>query len=74
MIGSRLRRALKHRDADARVAVLICTLRNIEVMATHFAQRLRRRTTRVWAMLACAGAAETLTVGALSTLHLADTS
>ncbi|WP_395646769.1 hypothetical protein [Terricaulis sp.] len=75
VIGSRLRRALKHRDIDVRLALLIRALRGIEVLAEAFALRMRRRVTRLWPILPGACPAELLRVAPLrTTAASADTS
>ncbi|WP_395645434.1 hypothetical protein [Terricaulis sp.] len=74
VIGSRIRRALKHRDAGQRIAILITALKTLDVWAARLAQRLGRRVTKLWAIAACAGEREALAVGAAPTLCLADTS
>lgn len=74
VIGSRLRRALKHRDFDTRIAILIHALRDIEPLATRLARRMRRRVTKLWAILPRAGAAESRAIGAACASFSPDTS
>lgn len=74
VVGSRLRRALKHRDFDTRVKRLIDALRDLEVFATRLAQRMRRRVTKLWAIPACSGACQPLAAGAAVAVGADDTS
>jgi hypothetical protein len=50
LVGSKLRRALKHKDPAMRIARLIGALRNLDAYAQHLALRMRRRLTRLWAI------------------------
>ena len=52
VIGSRLRRKLKHKDTATRIAMLIAALRDLDTIARPLAQRMRGRLTRLWAMTA----------------------
>jgi hypothetical protein len=52
VIGSRLRRKLKHKDIATRIAILIAVLRDLDSIARPLAQRMRRRLTRLWAVTA----------------------
>ena len=74
VIGSCLRHALKHRDFDTRVAILIRALHEIDSMAARLAQRMIRRVTKLWAILPCASAPEPLATGAVCASFGADTS
>ena len=74
VIGSRLRRAFKHRDVRERVAILIAALKTLDLWAARFAKRLARRVTKLWAILSSAGATEALAAGALGVGPVADTS
>ena len=49
--GSKLRRALDHSDPIARIAILIDALTHLDAWAARFAKRLRRRITRLWAIM-----------------------
>lgn len=60
VIGSRLRRALKHPDAEARIRLLIHALHDFEALAARLANRMRRRVTRLWAILARPASTEAL--------------
>jgi hypothetical protein len=51
VLGSRLRRALKHRDIRAWIANLVSVLRNLDVYAAPLARRLRRGLTRLWRII-----------------------
>jgi hypothetical protein len=51
VVGSKLRRALKHKDPAMRIARLIGALHNLDAYAQHLAQRFRRRLTRLWAIV-----------------------
>jgi len=50
LIGGRLRRALKHKDFTARVAILTDALRRLDVWAARHVRRARRGRTRLWAI------------------------
>jgi hypothetical protein len=50
--GSKLRRALRHRDPLARIAILIDALKHLDAWAQPFAKRLRRGFTRLRAIVA----------------------
>jgi hypothetical protein len=52
VIGSKLRRMLKHRDAVKRITLLIGALSALDTLAALFAKRLRRRITKLWAIAA----------------------
>jgi hypothetical protein len=47
LIGSKLRRVLKHKDLATRVANLIAVLRNLDAAARQLAARMKRRLTRL---------------------------
>lgn len=74
VIGLRLRRALKHRDFDTRIAILIRTLHDIDSMAARLARRMMRRVTKLWAILPCASAPEPRAAGAACASFSPDTS
>lgn len=74
VIGSRLRRALKHRDVTQRIALLIAALNALDTWAARFADRLRRRVTKLWAIGVTPCVAEPLAAGAASVHAAADTS
>ncbi len=57
LIGSRLRRRLKHKNPATRIAILIGVLRDLDGFARPLAQRMRRRLTRLWPIAARALAA-----------------
>lgn len=48
IIGGHLRRALKHGDFTARVAILTSALRRLDAWAAHHAARRRKGMTRLW--------------------------
>jgi hypothetical protein len=48
--GSKLRRALRHRDPLARIALLADTLKHLDAGAQRFAKRLRCGFMRLWAI------------------------
>jgi hypothetical protein len=48
LIGSKLRRTLKHKDPAQRIAILTGALRNLDLLARRLAQRMKRRLTRLW--------------------------
>ena len=50
ILGSRLRRALNHRDPIARIAVLIDALTHLDAWAARFAKRLRCGFGRLWSI------------------------
>lgn len=50
LLGSRVRRTLRHKDMRARIAKLIDALRSLEAHAQRLARRLRRRLTRLCAI------------------------
>jgi len=50
LIGSQLRRVLKHKDIATRVANLIRVLRNLDAAARPLAARMKRRLTRLLAI------------------------
>jgi len=50
LVGSKLRRVLKHKDPATRVANLIAALRNLDSAARQLASRMQRRLTRLWAI------------------------
>lgn len=74
VIGARLRRALKHRDFDTRIAILIRALRDLEPLAARLAKRMRRRNTKLWAIVPRPVAAEALAAAAVTAHAAADTS
>lgn len=52
LLGSKLRRVLRPKGLAARIAALINVLRNLDAHAQRLAARMKRRLTRLWAMLA----------------------
>jgi len=50
LLGSRLRRVLKHKDAATRIANLIAVLRNMDAYAQQLVARLKRGLTRLCAI------------------------
>ena len=50
ILGSKLRRALNHRDPIARIAILIDALTHLDAWAVRFAKRLRCGFMRLWAI------------------------
>jgi hypothetical protein len=50
LLGSSLRRALKHKDLATRIARLIGVLRNLDAYAQRLALRFKRGLTRLWAI------------------------
>lgn len=74
VIGTRLRRALKHRDLTARIALLIDALNRIDALACAFAKRLRRRFTKLWALVPTPEAAPALAPPPQAAPATADTS
>jgi hypothetical protein len=52
ILGSRLRRALRHKHTVTWIANLIAVLRNLDTHAAQLAQRLRRGLTRLWRICA----------------------
>ncbi|WP_395645606.1 hypothetical protein [Terricaulis sp.] len=73
-IGARIRRALRHRDLGQRIARLSAALHALDAWAAHFAKRLARRLTKMWAIAACAGPRAVLVAGAAPAPCVADTS
>ncbi|HJS80421.1 MAG TPA: hypothetical protein VJ748_07320 [Vitreimonas sp.] len=51
IFGSKLRRALHHRDPIARIAVLIDALTHLDAWAARFAKRLRCGFMRLWSIV-----------------------
>lgn len=74
LVGSKLRRALKHRDLATRIAKLIAALRNLDAHARPLAQRMRRRLTRLWAITPTASPAEALVASPASAPAYPDSS
>lgn len=74
VIGSRLRRKLKRKDIAARIAVLIDTLRDLDVLARPIAVRLGRRLTRLWPTTAIIASANALLGAPAPTPAFADSS
>ena len=74
VIGSRLRRAFKHRDVHQRIAILIAALKALDVWAARFAKRLARRVTKLWPIAAAAGVGAPLAAGIAAALGGDDTS
>lgn len=60
VLGGRLRRRLKHRDARIWVANLIAVLRDLDAYAAPLARRLRRGLNRLWRVVAPIAAAAAL--------------
>lgn len=60
VIGSRLRRSLKHRTLGVRVARLIAVLRDLDSFAHALAKRFRRRLTRLWPVMAIPARADVI--------------
>lgn len=52
LIGSAMRRAVRHRDTPARIGLLVGVLRNLDAYARRIAKRMRRRLTRLWPIVA----------------------
>jgi hypothetical protein len=52
IVGSKLRRVLRHKHTATWIANLIAVLRNLDAYAAQLAQRLRRGLTRLWRMVA----------------------
>ena len=50
ILGSKLRRALHHRDPIARIAILIDALTHLDAWASRFAKRLRCGFMRLWSI------------------------
>ncbi|WP_395645280.1 hypothetical protein [Terricaulis sp.] len=50
LYGSKLRRALRHRDPLARIVLLAQALKDLDALAERFAQRLRCGFMRLWAI------------------------
>ena len=48
LLGSKLRRALRHKDIATHIAQLIAVLRNLDKHAAHLAQRMRCKLRRLW--------------------------
>jgi hypothetical protein len=48
ILGSKLRRALRHKHTATWIANLIAVLRNLDAHATQLARRMRRGLTRLW--------------------------
>ena len=74
VIGAHLRRALKHRDFETRIAILMRALRDLEPLAARLAKRMRRRNTKLWAIVPRPVAAEALAAAAVTAHAAADTS
>jgi hypothetical protein len=74
LIGSRLRRAFKHRSFSARVAILSGALRRLDAWAGRFIGRMRRGMTRLWAQPAKPRPAAPLTMLAAPAAFFADSS
>jgi hypothetical protein len=51
VVGSRLRRILRHGDIAQRIATLIAILRDLDTLAQPLAKRLRNKFTRLFAIL-----------------------
>jgi hypothetical protein len=60
VLGSKLRRALRHRDPIARIAILIDALTHLDAWATRFAKRLRCGFMRLWSRAPAPMTAEAL--------------
>jgi hypothetical protein len=60
IFGSKLRRALDHRDPIARIAILIDALRHLDAWAARFAKRLRCGFMRLWSIAPARVAADML--------------
>lgn len=74
VIGSRLRRMLKRTKAEERITVLIDVLRNLDHYAALLAKRLKRRLTRLFAIIATPLPAWPLFGGPASSPACTDTS
>jgi hypothetical protein len=74
IIGGRLRRALKHGNVSARIAILTDALRRIDAWAAPLARRLRRGMTKLWPRRAAPAGAVPLVVLVAVPAFLADSS
>lgn len=74
VIGSELRRALRHKDERAWIARLIAVLRNLDVYAARLARRLSRGRTRLWRLLPAIAGADALLAAPASAPASADSS
>jgi hypothetical protein len=74
LIGSKLRRVLKHKDLATRVANLIRVLRNLDAAARQLGARMKRRLTRLSAIKPARLPADALVSLAAPTLAFADSS
>jgi hypothetical protein len=58
LLGSKLRRALNHRDPATHMAQLIAVLRNLDAYAARLARRMRLGLRRLWSTVAPIASAE----------------
>jgi hypothetical protein len=58
LLGSKLRRALKHRDLATHIAQLITLLRNLDKEGARLAFRIRHRLRRLWRIMPAIAPAE----------------
>ena len=74
VIGSKLRRALRHRDPARRIALLIHALKHLDVLTADFARRVRRGFTRLWPILPALMPAVAIRAAAVPALAAPDSS
>lgn len=74
IIGSRLRRALKHKDFTTRVAILTDALRRLDAWAALYVKRMRKGLTKLWPRLTKPQAAVQLAALAAAEAFFVDTS
>jgi hypothetical protein len=74
LLGSKLRRALHHKDAATRITQLISVLRNLDAHAAHLARRIRSGLRRLWRIGPCIAAATDLPAAPRLQPALADSS
>jgi hypothetical protein len=71
LLGSRLRRVLRHKDVTTRIATLIAVLRTLDTFAR---QLSRRRITRLWAIKTAPAPADPIFGAPASSLSFSDSS
>jgi hypothetical protein len=74
IIGGKLRRALKHKDFAARIALLTDAARRLDSWASLYVPRLRLGMTRLWAIITKPGPAAPLASLAAAPVAFADSS
>ncbi|MGD9982277.1 MAG: hypothetical protein AB7H66_13125 [Hyphomonadaceae bacterium] len=74
IIGSRLRRALKHRDFTTRITILTDALRRLDVWARRYVRQMRRGLTRLWPIRAKPAPSAPLSTLAAPGIFFADSS